>query len=83
MKLSNNGQDIAPTGQLLSPNEASSTGNVLHLSCRPKGFHENPQITQADTKTIAGSPYTNNKAPLLKKTHKQFIEHGEIELMPT
>ena len=68
MKLSNNGQDIAPTGHLLSPNEASSTGNVLHLSCRPKGFHENPQITRAISKAVGCSPATDGKALLLKTT---------------
>ena len=31
MNLSNNGRDIAPTGYLLSPNEASSTVIGLHL----------------------------------------------------
>ena len=71
MKLSNNGQDIAPTGQLLSPNEASSTGNVLHLSCWPKGFHEKPQTTQGfwqEEDYIVCSPQNSSKALLLNTT---------------
>lgn len=49
--------------QLLSPNEASSTGNGLHLiELLAKGHPW--ETTQAIAKTLGGSPQTDSKALL-------------------
>lgn len=62
MKLTNTGGDVAPSGHLLSPNEASSTGNGLYpikLLAKevPWEHPNNPGYCQ-------GSPQVNSKAPI-------------------
>ena len=84
MKLSNNRGDRTPTGHLLSPNEASSTRNGLHLiKFITKGYHGNPQITQAIAQVIKSFPQTDGKALLLETTSTQFTEHREVKLVPS
>lgn len=73
-------RDRVPTGQPLSPNKASSTrqrivGHKRHI--------EIPQTIQDVANTVGWSPPTDSKAPLLKMTPIQHIEHGEVELIPT
>ena len=59
-----------PTGHLLSPNEASSTRNGLHLiKFITKGYHGNPQITQAIAQVIKSFPQTDGKALLQETAH--------------
>lgn len=48
-----------------------------------KGFHGNPQTTQGTAKAFGCSPQIDSNAPLLKTTPTQFIEHREVELVPT
>lgn len=48
-----------------------------------KGSHGNPQTTQGTPKAFGCSPQTDSNAPLLKTTPTQFIEHREVELVPT
>ena len=84
MKSPNNGGDRAPTGHLSSPNEVSNTGHELQLiKFLGEGVHENPQTYQAVAKATGYSLLTHGKALLLKRTHIQHIEHGQVKLMPT
>ena len=67
----------APTGHLLSPNEASRTKSGLHLSFWLKGSYGNPQTTQAAAKTIGCSPQTDHKASWMKTTPIQLTERNQ------
>lgn len=55
----------------------------IQLSPWPKGFHGNPQTTQAVTKTIDCSQQPDSKVPFLKTTPTKLIEHGTVKLVPT
>lgn len=55
----------------------------ISLNCWPKRSNRNSQTTHAVVRTIGCSPQTYDKAPLLKITHTQLTEHGEVELVPT
>lgn len=48
-----------------------------------KGSYGNPQTTQGTTKAFGCSPQIGSNIPLLKTTSTQFIEHREVELVPT
>ena len=69
-EVTHNQNQGAPTGHLLSPNQASSIGTELHL------IEMEPQNNPG-----CASPQNDGKAQLLK-TPTLFVEHGKIELMP-
>lgn len=79
MKSPNNVGDNALTRHLLSPNEASSSRNGLHLSCWPKGPHRHHQTTQAMAKVMVFFPQTVGKVLLLKTAPVQFTGHREVK----
>ena len=87
MKSPNNGGDRVPTGHLLSPNEASSTGTALHsIELLAKGVSWNSPKTQAVTKTMGCSLQADSiggTGELLRTTPTQLIENGEVKLVPT
>ena len=74
MESPNIRRDKPPTSHLLPPSKISSNTYRLHLiQFLAKRSHENP----------AGfSSQTDDEVLLLKTTPKQFIEHGEIKLVP-
>lgn len=76
MKSLNNNRDRAPIDNSFHQIKLP----VAELSCLPKG---NPLTTQAVAKTKGGSPQSEVKIPLLKTTPTQFIEHREVQLVPT
>ena len=80
IKWLNNEEDRVPTGHLLSPNEVSRNGIGLHLTPWSKG---NPQTSQAVAQTKGCSPEMDGKTLVLKITPIQFIEYGEVKLVPT
>lgn len=55
----------------------------IQLNCWPKNSHRNPQETQNVVRAIGGSPQTDSKTPLLKKTPIQLTEDREVELVLT
>lgn len=76
--------DRAPSGHLLSSNEASSPRIWLGIiECWPKVFHGYPQTTQAVAKTIGYSPQNDSKAPLLNTIPTQLNERGKAKSVPT
>lgn len=70
-KMSNNRGVNVPTGHLLSPNEACSSGVGLDLSYWPNGSHGKLQTTQAVAKAISCSSQTERNT-LLLKTHNSL-----------
>lgn len=55
----------------------------IQLNCWPKISHRIPQEIQDVVKAIGGSPQTDSKTPLLKKTPTQLTEHRKVELVLT
>ena len=78
MKLPSNRVERAQTGHISSFNEASSTGNRLHLiKFWSKGVPGEPPNNPN------GSPQTDSKALLLKTTTtQQLTEQKEVKLVP-
>ena len=68
----------------LSPNEAFNTRlGSIYLSCWSKCSQYKPQTTQNAAKTVRCYPETDNgKAPLVKTTPIQLMEHEEDKLVP-
>ena len=78
--------DRAPTGHLLSPNEASSPKIMSHLSeLLDKGFLRKSlkRLPRYCQNYIVCFPQTDGKTPLLEAIPTQLTEHGEAELVPT
>ena len=68
-------EDIVPTGHLLSPMEASSTGVGLHLiELLAKGFSWSFQNSWTVDKAIGSFAQTEGKALLLKTIPTQLME---------
>lgn len=77
-EICKNGGDRDPKGHPLSPNKVFIFRNGLNLTDLLKmGSHGNPQ-----KQFISCPPLTDAKAPLLKITPTQFIEHRETEHVP-
>ena len=74
--MPNTGEDRVPIEHLSAVNEASSTGNELHLiELLVKGVHGNLQPNQDITKAIDGSPQTDRKDIFPKIMAEELIEH--------
>jgi hypothetical protein len=85
MKPPNNRGD-KPQLAISSAKEASSMGSwLIPVELLAKGLPEtSPNNTSYIATTIIGfSPSTGSKNSLLKITPTQFIEHEEVELVPT
>ena len=84
MKLLNHGRDIKTTGHFLKLNQVSYTGMALYLiELLVIELQRNLQTNRAVAKVIVCSPQTVSKASLPKTIPKEFVEHEEVELMPT
>lgn len=83
MKSLNSGRDRAPNRAHHQMRLLRLGLGFIYLSCWLKGSHGKPQTTQSVGKTIGCSPQTDSKAPLLKTTAIQSIQHGEVYLVPT
>lgn len=56
--------------------------NYIGSSYLLRGAHWKPQTTQPITKATGCSPHTEGKAQIMKKTHTQFIQYGEVDQDP-
>lgn len=51
---------------------------AIQVICWMKGSHGNAQTIQTAVKTTGYSPQSDIKIPLMKRTPKQLIDHGEV-----
>lgn len=69
-----------PTGHLLSPNEASTTGIGLHpIELLTRVVLWKSSNSPDCWKIIGFSPQADSRVSLLKTTPTQLIEHGEVK----
>jgi hypothetical protein len=88
MKLPNSRGIESSNQNLLLPYKASNSNNGLYLIvCLVKEFHRSCQTTHIlrmfypYVNAIGCSSQTDGKAPLLKSTSTQLMEHGEVKLV--
>lgn len=73
-------------GYLLQPARKASSVRIRLLSIElatPRGVHDNPSKTQADSQMKFCSRQTDSGMQLLKTTPPQLIEHGPVEVVPS